>query len=271
MTRTIAVTVIAWMLLAARPAIAQPEAPHARGQRLFDEGAQAFERGEYDQAIAKFEDAYPLYPEPLILFNIASAYRKQHACVDARTYYRRYLQTNPDAAYRKKAEERLAEMEACANAATTPPLPPPDVTPPDITPPDVTPPDAATITSTPSETRTAHARPGRGKRIAGLVTAGVGVALIGTGGYFSAQARRAAGDVEDTCTGGCVADDVAGRDADGKAAQRNATICYAAGGAAVAIGATLAIWGWRDGRTATDHVALIPSRTGAIAVAGWSF
>ena len=296
MNRTVAVSVVAALLLAALPAPAQPAKVRSPGERLFDEGEKAFQRGDYDQAIAKFEAAYPLYPEPLILFNIASAYRKQHACADARTYYHRYLLTNPAADFRKKAEDRLAEMEACATPAASlePPVPAdgpardrvvptppdgagpgPDPVGPTVVAPTAAGPDAGTITIAPSENRTdpdgrqAHA--GRGKRIAGLVTAGVGVGLIGTGGYFSAQARDAASDVEDACTNGCVAADVAGRDADGKTAQRNATIFYAAGGAAIAIGATLAIWGWRDGRTAADHVTLVPSRTGAIAVAGWSF
>ena len=233
---------------------------------LYNEGDRHFALREFDQAIEKFRAAYLLDPQPLFLFNIAQAYLEKGTCDEAEQFYLQYLSANTDdQTVRANARQRVAEIDAgtaepCRAPATGP------ATPTGTAPEVKTLPDPEPMSPPPG-------RRGSSKRIAGLVAISAGVFLAGTGGYFSSRARATARDLEDRCTPGCDADDagIAALDADGKAAQRNATLLYGAGGVAVAAGAALLAWGVLDGRTSARHVALVPARSGAIAVAGWSF
>lgn len=276
---------------------AQPDDVHAHAEILSAEGDKHFALTEYEQAIASYREAYRRVPAPLLLFNIARSYRLLGACQQARTFFKNYLSTG-DATYRERADQRVAAIDQgtddkCIASKVVGPI---------ATPPERVDPVGPVIGNTTGGTGTggdgttgagpgpatgpglagppppdrgptvaAELHPGRQQRIAGLVTLGVGVALAGTGGYFSVQARQAEKDVERACAAGCAAGDVAGRDADGKAAQRNASIFYAAAGVAVAAGAAVLVWGWLDGRGRAGAVALVPSRSGALAIAGWSF
>lgn len=232
---------------------------------LYIEGDRHFALREFDQAIEKFRAAYLLDPQPLFLFNIAQAYLEKGTCDEAEQFYLQYLSANTDdQTVRATARQRVAEIDAGTSEACREPA----------TGPATTTGTAPEVTARRDPERMAPPpAPGRGKRTAGLIAITAGVFIAGTGGYFSSVARGAARDLEDRCTPGCDADDadIAGLDAEGKTAQRNATLLYGAGGVAVVAGAALLTWGVLDGRTSARHVALVPARSGAIAVAGWSF
>ncbi len=294
-TRPLVVAAMVGSLLAAPGrGAAQPDDDHAHAEILSAEGDKHYALTEYGGAIASYKEAYRRVPLPILLYNIARSYRLLGACQQGRTFFKNYLHTG-DTERKDKAEQFVAAIDAgtddkcIAGKVIDAPTPPPDRVDPvgpvignttggdgtgpgtddhpsgtgvlvDVAPPHDPGPDVST---------TLH--PGRGKRLAGLVTLGVGVALAGTGGYFSSQARQATRDVEQACASGCAAADVAGLDADGKAADRNATIFYTAGGVVVAAGAAVLVWGLLDGRGAEHHVALVPARSGALAVAAFSF
>jgi hypothetical protein len=78
---------------------------------------------------------------------------------------------------------------------------------------------------------------GRALRIAGLATAGGGLAAGVTGLVFRARAQDIAGEVAEQYS--------PSREADGRAAHRTFVILTAAGGAALVTGAVLYYVGWR--------------------------
>ncbi len=285
------------LIVAATAAAAQPAAPtaadRAAAKEAFARGTRHFNVAEYDEAIAEFKASYKLVPAPLLLYNIAQAYRQHGDCAEAARFYRSYLREAPAAKDRARVEQRVVEMDACV--AAKPPTdggtarPPTDPTPPGggATPTDPTPGGGATPTdptpgggsiATPSApaTLTSPPRPpppidrGRSLRLSGLVTAGVGVGGLAAGVLWSQRARSLGDDIEATCATGCTAAAVLAADRDGAAAERNATIAYAAGAVAVAVGVGLYVVG-RQRAHERPAIALVPTLDGGLAVAAWTW
>ena len=88
--------------------------PGAAKQASFDEHYNAaldfYEKAHYPEAIAEFETAYTFDPQPLLLFNIAQAYRKSEHLEEALAKYREYLAKDP-AADRAKVNELIKGVE----------------------------------------------------------------------------------------------------------------------------------------------------------------
>jgi hypothetical protein len=117
------------LLLFEAPAVAADVAQAARGQAPasgdstsaashFERGARAYESGRFDEAIASFEHAYALDPEPILLFNIAQAYRRLGNTEQALHHYRRYHDSAPpNAPDQADAERRIVELEAARTSA----------------------------------------------------------------------------------------------------------------------------------------------------------
>lgn len=104
-----------------RPARAQPRsgstapapAPaNEDARRLFAQGQQAFDERNFDSAAAFFLESYDAVREPLMLFNIASAYDRGGNRRQAVTYYEAYLAATPTAANRPHVESRLTILRA---------------------------------------------------------------------------------------------------------------------------------------------------------------
>jgi tetratricopeptide (TPR) repeat protein len=83
-----------------------------RARSLNENGKTAFDLGSYDEAIDRFTEAYRTYPDPRILFNLAQAYRKNHAYERALELYRQFLLNQPDNVNRQVVEGLIAELEA---------------------------------------------------------------------------------------------------------------------------------------------------------------
>jgi len=288
------------LIVAATAAAAQPAAPtaadRAAAKEAFARGTRHFNVAEYDEAIAEFKASYKLVPAPLLLYNIAQAYRQHGDCAEAARFYRSYLREAPAAKDRARVEQRVVEMDACVAAkpptdGATPTRPPPtDPTPPGggTTPTDPTPPGggatptdptpgggtSATPSTPPALTSPPRPPPpidrGRSLRLSGLVTAGVGVGGLAAGVLWSLRARSLGDDIEATCATGCTAAAVLAADRDGAAAERNATIAYAAGAVAVAVGVGLYVVG-RQRAHERPAIALVPTRDGGLAVAAWTW
>jgi len=82
-----------------------------RARGLNDDGKAAFDLGSYDEAIERFTDAYKIYPDARILFNLAQAYRRKHEYARALELYRTYLRNQPDAVNRQVVEALVPELE----------------------------------------------------------------------------------------------------------------------------------------------------------------
>jgi tetratricopeptide (TPR) repeat protein len=180
------------LLAGQAPATPSPAAPAASTsqevERIFAEGAALYKAGKYRAAIERFENAYALFPEPNLLYNMARSYEALGEAEQALTKYR-VCSTHPRATdeLKQKAIAKIAVLESAqtssATAAADPTASP-------------SAPTTTTTTSTPVTGATAPAQsagpPVLG--IAGGVTTAVGVAGAVTGGvlfYLGASTHTA--------------------------------------------------------------------------------
>ena len=212
------IVVMAWGPLAA----AQPAAPAdpAPDKTLYDQGTKHYDLAEYAAAIESFRASYDLVPQPLLLFDIAQAYRQLHDCEHARTFYKSYLRNLPTADNRDKVEHFIAEMDACV-VATPQPIQAHPVAP------------AAPIVMPPRH---------RALLVGGVVTSILGLAAAGTAVYFSNDAANQARYVESLCQFGCEGADIAAVDQRGRDSARNAIVLYGIGGTLFATGVGMVLW-----------------------------
>jgi tetratricopeptide (TPR) repeat protein len=120
----------------------------AEARELARTGIRLYEIGEYDDAIAQFKKSYAADPNPMILFNLAQAYRFKRDWTQAQRMYENYLRLMPHPPNRavvqalivemkKKAdEEELVDGHGKAARDNTPVIimPAPDTTPQPVTP-----------------------------------------------------------------------------------------------------------------------------------------
>jgi hypothetical protein len=121
-------TVAAVVAVAITPASADPRT--AKYEAAFRRGTVLFKEGKWAEARAEFETAYGIDPRPVLLFNIASTYRRAGDRVNARVYYQWYLDTVPTGELADKARITIAELDEESHAPTTPPPSPPPPPPP---------------------------------------------------------------------------------------------------------------------------------------------
>src|SRR5262249_15316428 len=78
---------VAVCLLCSDPAAhAQPpdaEAARARATALTKDAARAYQNGDYGTALARFQDAYAVFPSPRLLFNLGQTYERLSRFVEA--------------------------------------------------------------------------------------------------------------------------------------------------------------------------------------------
>jgi len=99
--------VFALLLLAPRAASAQ------EARELFTQGQAAYETGDYDTAVARWQRAYEVDPRPLLQYNLAQAYERLGQLDRAVTAYRSYVENTPgDDARAQSARARIASLEA---------------------------------------------------------------------------------------------------------------------------------------------------------------
>jgi len=162
---------------------AQPGPPAAkqRALDLFAESDRHYKAGEFEQAVELLRQAYDLFPEPILLYNLARALEGMGDTRGAVEQYRRYLASATDLPDRGAIERRIETLDAqlAATDAKEPAAP-----------------AAPALTALPvrgGERRDDHA--GGGHSVLPWVTVGVGVAVIGGGGalaYLASQRHDAA-------------------------------------------------------------------------------
>ena len=162
-------------ILGTTPAWAQDAA--AEAAQHYEKGMSHYNLGRFDDAVKEFSAAFELQPEPILLYNIAQAYRSKGTAEQAIFFYRRYLALEPRAKNRADIEKRIKELEDIARrqaavkdkppteiqptgkptgttptpVTPTPPVVKPTPTPTPVTPTPVTP-TPVTPTETPTET-----------------------------------------------------------------------------------------------------------------------
>lgn len=95
-----------------QPAAAQSQEQAQLFNRSVQEGEQQYREGKYDAAIARFQTAYSLKPDPFLLYNLGLAHYKLGRDAEALNYFEFYLRTAPqiEEARRQKIDGYLKEL-----------------------------------------------------------------------------------------------------------------------------------------------------------------
>ena len=249
MKRSLAAVIV----LAARVASADDPTP----AQLYYDGQAAFDANRYDDAIVAWERSYAAAPQPVLLFNLAQAYRlRGHSgdCTKARADYKEFLAGKPAVEQRTIAEHFLVEIDACAQGEAKPP----PITPP---PPAV----AVPVRPVPVEPE-AHSR----MFPIGIGTAVVGAGLIGAGVFYGHRASKLSDRISEECAQSCSFDDIKTDDSEGRSAQRLQYVFDGLGAAAIVAGGVM-FWYSHTHADRPAPVGLLVTGDGAFATwrGGW--
>ena len=214
-------------------AYADPKKPDP-AETAYQDGLKHYELREWDDAISSFKESYRLRGDERSLFDIAQAYRLAGKCSDAVGFYKTYKRKFPDNEAITVVDGWLDKLQPCPASEPAPPPPP--------------------IDTAPTPRVEARPAPGHGKRIAGIVIGSAGVLATAGAVLFALHAQDLAHQVEV----GMGTFDHQLQD-DGQAANTNAEILFAVGGAAVVTGVVLYVMGRPHD---TVHVAVAPTPHG---------
>ncbi len=149
----------------------------------YQQATRAYDLGKYQEAVDEYQKVYEIDGDPVMLYNIAQAYRLNDQPQESIHFYRRYLQRSPEARNKEDVERKITAMEKLieerrkAAALVAPPPPktevkpvtvPEPVAPPPVTTPVVVAPPPPPLPEPPSTAR----------RILGWSMVGVGVASV---------------------------------------------------------------------------------------------
>lgn len=207
-------------------------------KQQFQTGQLYYERGEFDKALAAFQEAYRLAQRADLQYNIAQAHERLLMFEEAVVAYRAYLEGKPDAPDRKFVESRIEFLEkqlAEKQTSATAPAPP--------TPAEATPaqPAAAQPHVVASQQPAAMSSSRDWQRTAGWVALGVGGVFTTAGVIFGVIAGKKASELEDANTNAEPWSASKGIQEDGERAETLQIVGLAVGGAGLLAGALL-LW-----------------------------
>lgn len=115
----------------------------------YQQATRAYDLGKYQEAVDEYQKVYEIDGDPVMLYNIAQAYRLNDQPQESIHFYRRYLQRSPEARNKDDVERKITAMEKLieerrkAAAAVVPPPPNPAV----VEPKPVAPPPPPVVTT----------------------------------------------------------------------------------------------------------------------------
>ena len=211
-------------------------------RKLFKQGLKHYNLAEYDQAIERFKAGYRLSEAPLLLYNIAQAYRLKGpgSCLQAQTFYRSYLAAEPRAKERPSVERHIEELERCARMERASSAP-----------------SSAPARQVPRPTPRPVPAPKRAPvRVWPLVTLGAGAATVAAGAILHWRASVKFDELGAECGPGCPRDTWQGWNT----ATNVSYGLLAAGGVAMGVGLVFVLW--RPHVPARRDVSLVPLGSG---------
>ena len=247
------------VLALVRAAAAQPTGngnDKAEAQKRFEQAEALYKQRDYLAAAAEYQAAFDLSGLPGLLYNVAQSYRLGGEKEKSVAAYRLFLERAPDHSLAPLARGHLEALERELAAARPPEEPPTSPTAADPAGPD--------LVSTAPEPAPA---PGRGLRIAGLVSGGVGLVALGAALHYGIEAKKASDAISENREGWT--DGLLDRYDEGESAETRMFILTGVGAAALATGGVLYYLGWRAGRA--EVVPITPAGRGAGAAVRVSF
>lgn len=236
-------------------------------------GTRAYELGLYDEAIAEYMAAYKAKDDPALLFNLGQAHRLAGHPAEALRFYKTYLAKLPEASNRADVESKIRDLRELVEKQKPPQAEPAAVAPASSQPASTrpTPPESlpggtsvasdvgvgSPVAATVKEVPGAPAQPGRGKKLAGVVLAAGGVALVGTGIAFAVLAKRASDQLTQLDQSRGVFDP--SKESAGRRDQVLEGVFIGVGAAALATGAILYFLGAYPGPDSPRAITLAPA------------
>ena len=227
----------------------------AAARAHYEKGTALFDLQKFAEAAAEYEAAYEAKRDPAFLYNIGQAYRQAGNPSKALWAYRAYLKRMPKTPRRAEVEQRITEMIALEEEAKRNPMPPsPEPASPEpasgatVSSPAVAPLSTATVAAQPAAPEKASPRR---LKIAGLITGGVGLALLGAGIGLEVVAQQRL-DAFNRPVAGAVFDP--GAQSDMNTMHGLGLGFIITGGVAVIAGGTAFILGTRRGRAIVNKV-----------------
>ena len=151
----------------------------------YQQATRAYDLGKYQEAVDEYQKVYEIDGDPVMLYNIAQAYRLNDQPQESIHFYRRYLQRSPEARNKEDVERKITAMEKLieerrkAAALVAPPPPKTEVkpvaVPEPVVPPPVTPP---VVVVAPPPPPPPPPPPSTARRVLGWSMVGVGVASV---------------------------------------------------------------------------------------------
>lgn len=84
----------------------------SKARKRFEKGQRYYDLRRYAESVPEFEAAYELSGDPVLLYNLAQAYRMSEKYPDALHYYRAYLKKVPKSPRTEVVKRRIVELEA---------------------------------------------------------------------------------------------------------------------------------------------------------------
>lgn len=228
--------------------VARASADTTEAKKHYERGMKAYNLQDFKGALHEFQSAYVEMPDPAFLFNIGQAQRQLGEYDAAAKSYRIYLANQPDAPNRDQVHKLIEQMDAAAKEAHA------------KTPPTGTQPPSRVLApaARPPATAPAYVDTGKPMRVAGIVTADIGVGVVALGAVFAGLSYQAGQDAYHPSSG--VYDHAAD---ERQTAFRNADIaCFVVGGVAVVVGTTVWLLGRKRRETPVNRAALSLDRNG---------
>ncbi len=236
------------------PTVAKADEATELAKRYYKLGEELYHRAAYDEALENFKRSHKYSGKPELFYNMGRCHEALGNLEQAIEKYEAFQKARPDADPRlparvKNLRERLAARKN--QQAKKPPK---------------------------KEPAPAPEPPSRGlgvKGLAGWISAGLGVALLGAGAAMGAVASSKASEVEDAFAAKKEWSEVSGAEDTGKSMETGAIIALATGGAALATGAVLLVLHYTGGSeerpAASAWIAPAVTPSGAALGAGFSF
>lgn len=92
------------------PAPSPEDEARAKAASHFKQGQAYFKLEDYDRAIAEYQAAFDLSPEPSLIFNIGLCHVRANRSEEALASFKRYLELAPDGPVSEEAREEVARL-----------------------------------------------------------------------------------------------------------------------------------------------------------------